>query len=555
MDSLIRTCAISGKEFRISDCEADFCHANDIPLPTLCPDERKRQLFAYQNRRSLYKRTCDVSGKPILSIFSPSRTLNVVGTDLWESDSWDALDYGRTYDFNRPFFEQFASLLSVVPLPALPGGESSRENSDYVSGVSNARNCYLVFGATNVEECLYSQTVQRSRDIIDCAAVTDSELCYECVDIRKCYGLKFSTHCVGCSDSYFLDNCQSCTNCFACVNLSQRSYCYFNEQLTPGGYKERIASHNLGSRDYLEHFKNEFGRWRSNLPHRTSFGVGNEGSSGNYLYSTKNCRDCFFCTESEDLEHCVAIYRGKSSFFHLMFGIGSELVYNSAGCGLNIYNVKFCAELRMNVRDVEYCYYCAYGTHDCFGCVGLRRNEYCILNKQYRPSEYFELANRIRAQMKATGEYGQFFPANFSPHHFNRSLAFERLPLERNSAISRGYDWEDEEQRLEEGISAPPDSIDDASETVLKSTFVCSKTFKGFKIAKSELDFLQRERIALPAESPMHRVERRSKIFRIDPLRECTCSKCAGLTLSPYIEATHLQCDKCFLSEAHEAPS
>jgi hypothetical protein len=51
--------------------------------------------------------------------------------DIWWSDKWDAMDYGRNFDFSKSFFEQFEELLKVVPKISL--STEKLENSSYVN--------------------------------------------------------------------------------------------------------------------------------------------------------------------------------------------------------------------------------------------------------------------------------------------------------------------------------------------------------------------------------------------------------------------------------------
>lgn len=78
-----------------------------IPTPTLCPDCRQQRRILWRNERKLYKRNCDATGKQIISIYSPDKPYKVYDGKIWWSDSWDAMDYGRDFDFDRWFFEQF----------------------------------------------------------------------------------------------------------------------------------------------------------------------------------------------------------------------------------------------------------------------------------------------------------------------------------------------------------------------------------------------------------------------------------------------------------------
>lgn len=49
-----------------------------------------------------------------------------------------------------------------------------------------------------------------------------------------------------------------------------------------------------------------------------------------------------------------------------------------------------------NVRYSEMCHHC----QDCFGCVGLRNQSYCIFNQQYTPEAYETLVPQIIEHMK-----------------------------------------------------------------------------------------------------------------------------------------------------------
>lgn len=65
------------------------------------------------------------------------------------------------------------------------------------------------------------------------------------------------------------------------------------------------------------------------------------------------------------------------------------------------------------------CIECEY----CFGCVGLKKKKYCILNKQYSKEEYEELKGKIISDMKRSGEYGKFLPYEMSADR----LIFQRV--------------------------------------------------------------------------------------------------------------------------------
>ena len=60
-------------------------------------------------------------------------------------------------------------------------------------------------------------------------------------------------------------------------------------------------------------------------------------------------------------------------------------MYNCEGI-VTCYNVLYS-------RFLENCKYC-------LGCIGLRNQQYCILNKQYEKDEWFEVVEKIFAAME-----------------------------------------------------------------------------------------------------------------------------------------------------------
>jgi hypothetical protein len=87
-----RTCAVSGKEFAIFQSDKDFLEKIsptiagkkiEIPLPTLCPEERQRRRLLRRNERKLYRRKCEATGKFIISIYSENHPYKVYDEKIW----------------------------------------------------------------------------------------------------------------------------------------------------------------------------------------------------------------------------------------------------------------------------------------------------------------------------------------------------------------------------------------------------------------------------------------------------------------------------------------
>jgi len=79
----------------------------------------------------------------MISIYSPDKLYKVYDQDIWWSDKWDSLDYGKEFDFNKSFFEQFDSLMKDVPLLSIIN--KNAHNSQYNNYSLNNKNCYLTF--------------------------------------------------------------------------------------------------------------------------------------------------------------------------------------------------------------------------------------------------------------------------------------------------------------------------------------------------------------------------------------------------------------------------
>jgi len=123
-----KTCLHCKSSFEITQADLDFYNKISptfagekfqIPTPKLCPDCRQKRRMSFRNERNLYRRTCDASGKQIISMYNPECGYKVYDQKIWRSDSWDPMSYGRDFDFTRSFTEQFGELMKLVPLPNL----------------------------------------------------------------------------------------------------------------------------------------------------------------------------------------------------------------------------------------------------------------------------------------------------------------------------------------------------------------------------------------------------------------------------------------------------
>src|SRR3989338_6782316 len=141
--------------FDISLDDQNFYGKIGVTAPTHCPQCRMQPRLAFRNERTLYKRTCDLCKGNLISLYNPSSPFPVYCTKCWWGDQWDAMSYGKQYDPNKSFFEQFEAFSKIVPRLGIPN-TASNYNCEYCSWMDDSKNCYLLFGSTRCEETMYS---------------------------------------------------------------------------------------------------------------------------------------------------------------------------------------------------------------------------------------------------------------------------------------------------------------------------------------------------------------------------------------------------------------
>src|SRR3989344_7366403 len=160
-----RKCQSCKRSFTIEPEDFGFYEKINVPPPTFCPECRSIRRLAWREDHTLYKDTCKLCDKTTLSVRAPTGQFTVYCRDCWISDKWDPLTYGREYDFNKPFFQQYAELMKVVPQPALTGARLI--NSEYTHVTNNLKNCYFVYWAFYTEDSQYCNAPLFSKHTFD----------------------------------------------------------------------------------------------------------------------------------------------------------------------------------------------------------------------------------------------------------------------------------------------------------------------------------------------------------------------------------------------------
>ncbi len=505
-----------------------------IPPPRHCPECRQRHRLAFRNQTALFPRTAFPHGEKIFSMYPQSAPFPVMRSEDWFSDQWDALDYGKEFSFQKPLMEQLFELHKIVPR-YIAINNIRTENCEYCNNVSDVKNCYLTFTAYYSEDCMYGESMLKSKDCVESTMATACELCYDCINCTRCTLVQSSFNSENCSDSFFLGNCRNCRDCFGCVNLRNKKYCLWNEQKTKEEYESFLRSFHGTSFSAREQYRQAFINFERKHPRPNTIMHQSEDCTGNCIQESRNVKESYFIENGENLKYCFNLAGEQANNCHdvSFFGRGVELVYESVGCGNNVSRLCFCYMCRSQSSDLFYCISCD-ACKNCFGCVGLYRKEYCILNVQYTKSEYEELVPKIIAHMRTTKEWGEFLPVAFNPMPHNRSIAHRFYPITEQEAKNEGYAWYEEDIRDFPDIieaSALPDGlpVTDAPITV-KSLF----SGRPFRITAQEIGKYREFNVPLPRQSYEERMNERAQKLGGLRLFERSCAKTGKAILTPY---------------------
>ena len=539
-----RNCQNCKQNFVIEAEDFTFYEKIKVPPPTWCPECRFKRRMSWRNAWHLFKKTDALTGEKIFSLFPEESPIKIYERDYWWSDKWNAEQYGRDFDFRRTFFEQFRDLMHEVPFPAHSVIDLS--NCQYCTNANNMKNCYLVRAAANTEDSAYLIWDNGSKRCMDSHMTEQCEMSYGNVNATRCFKTLFCSDCEDCVETILCKDCVGCSNCFGCVGLRNKSYHFFNERLSKEDYVRKLTELNLGSAQSFSKAEIRARDFWLKFPRKYLHGRQNVDVSGDYIYESKNAKQCYRVFRCEDVKFCQNILDGpvKDCYDYSNWGDNNELLYECLICGKGSSRVKFCAQCYLNDRDLEYCIFC-HDSSDLFGCVGLRNKQYCILNKQYSKNDYRELVSKIKKHMTdlpyrdRAGNvfaYGEFFPPELSPFPYQVTEAYEPFPMTNEDAAQRGfsaYDVKREEHNFTLPAADIPDHIREAQDTITDGVIGCQhdgkcaqECTKAFRIIKEELEFCRRLSIPLPRLCPNCRHYERLA-FRNSPRffnRVCGCA-------------------------------
>ncbi|MEK7134610.1 MAG: hypothetical protein AAB819_02720 [Patescibacteria group bacterium] len=544
MQEETKQCQNCKNAFTIDATDFAFYDKIKVPPPTWCPECRLLRKMVWRTDINLYRRPDSRDGTPIFSMYGTESPIKVYDISYWLSDRWDPMDYGREYDFSRPFFEQFRELMLDVPFPSK--AVDRVVNCDYSNNATNGKDLYLSFGATNAENVQFSSMVYDSKSVSNSIYTHKSENIFDGFYNMRCYNSVGSNNCTDSVDIFFCKDCVGVNNCFGCIGLRNASYRIFNKQVGKEEYKKFVQGANIGSWNAYRADQERARVFWQQFPVKFMSGTKNTDVTGDKLNNCKSVEKSFDVTGGENLKYCHSLGAGiaRDSYDYFRFSHNAELIYDTLVCGTNISRLKFCFHCYPECSESEYAVQCG-SSSNLFGCVGLRKKQYCILNKQYSKGEYEDLVPKIKQHMQdmpyidkqgRVYTYGEFFPMEFSPLAYNETVAQEYFSLTKDEALARGFRWVDpEEKDYHPTITTDqlPDNIKDAADSICDEIIACAhggtcneRCTTAFKVIPQELQFYRQMNLPLPRLCPNCRHYERLK--QRNPLklwhRTCQCS-------------------------------
>lgn len=508
-------------------------------------------------RTQFFKKPCSAPGhtESVISAFPPESPHKIYDVPYWNSDVWDAVSYGRSYNPNQNFFDQFRDLFFTVPHLALER-DATAVNSEYSLGGRWGKNNYYCGGSYKSEDCLYGDSVRFSKLCVDCTGVWNSEFCYGSVGADHCNRCIFVVDSSQCLDSAFLYDCKNCSHCFLSYNLRGKSYVFENKQLTKEEYQTKISTINLGDRNVYNDTVRRFDNVLKSALHRSVWLTNTVNCIGDRIANCKNCFWTFDGSEGENFRFVCGFDKARDSMDVSHIAENTERTYEVVTSMGN--NVLFSLYIRVSA-DIEYSSECT-NCEKCFGCVGLKNKKFHIFNKAYSENDYWKLVDEIKSKMLINEEYGELFSLSLGLFPYQASKSQKYYPLDEKKAAQSGIPWYHEpEPQIPENIHLRdieqeiPSDIKNIDDSILNDAVRCEITGRPFRIVSQELGFYRHMNLPIPTKHPWQRFMERADIEHPLDLFPFTCPQCGEKSFSVYNENKQKQfkifCEKCYLRE------
>ena len=505
-----RTCSMTGEKWTMTEEEIGWYKKFNVPPSKVSPLTRWKHHGAWYVGYQYWYQRHPETRKPIICTVHPATGIKVLPDKEWFEK--DFISAGRGYDPSRSFIEQWRDLQLAVPMPA---NRNHVEPVNSIAFVSQGdENSYFV-GASKSRNSLYchvAMDTEDSAEVYQGFSVTNS---FNIVHSRRIFNCQYVRESLDCLNSAFLFDCRNCEFCFGATNKRNKKHLWFNEQLTETEWKRRRAEVDLASRKVLNEYAAKFQKLVEDAVWPENFNEQAENSTGEYLTKTTNVRDSYFCEEGAMNEYACNFSIGTSENCAFSgYPVFATDIYYSGSCSRGS-QCAFCF-LCIQSQHMEYSLLC-YNCENCFGCVGLQRKRFCILNQQYREDDYWKKLDEIKCRMLADGEYGEFFPAKYSPSYWADSGAPVWFDTSEKDARAMGCLFFDPEsagaigEDLSSATPTPieeiPDRVDHLSDEWINRPLHDRASNRRFAMIKPEVEFYRRMNIAPPRKHFISRIK------------------------------------------------
>lgn len=305
------------------------------------------------------------------------------------------------------FFAEVERLQLLTPRLSLL--QLQHVNSEFTVNVDQVKNCYLLSNAVRNEDCMYGRDFYNNDDCVDCDHIFQSELCYQCLNCKNCYNCNFFQDCEGCRDCFYGYDLKGCSDCFGCAGLRNKQFYIFNQPYSKNDYFEKLKSFVSGPVP-MEEIYRCFDDVKLKTPRVYAHQLNSENFFGNYVYHSQNAYETYDVVECQDVGYIIESKKCHDSYDISILEESGFCYEISAGHILQ--NCNFCF-LCASCSDLEYCEL-MFNCHNCFGCIGLNKKRFYILNQPHGKDEYFRKVAEIKDVLRVRGEYGKrFLPSTY----------------------------------------------------------------------------------------------------------------------------------------------
>ena len=411
---------------------------------------------------------------------------------------------------------------------------------------------------------MYSIGAMDVEESAELNVVNNAQLSYNVIHSDRIYQCKFIRESRDCQSSSFLFDCRNCEYCFGATNQRNKKYLWFNEQLSKEEWERREAAVDLTSHVVRQEYEQKFRDLVRNAVWPENFNINCPGCTGDYLTDCVDVKQGYAARGARDGDYLNYSF-GQSHDLYCASGVadGSDCYY-----GLGFHNTsqsKFSLSITQRCLGVEYCVAC-YDCSYCFGCVGLQKKSFCILNQQYTEADYWKKVDELKCAMLERGEYGELAPAYFSTQHWPGSGATavfgatdkdaKKLQASTFQASDAGAEGPAVDQAKIKSLEVVPDQLTpETLRDLVGVPFWDPAMGRRFSYLKPELELYQKLGVAPPRRHPTGRIQDLYREMNRPVFFDTTCAKCSkSLRVSDnraYPKRT-IYCQPCYLRYLEE---